>query len=473
MKKITLLLIILLVSAIMQAQKRPQPISRKSPIVNLKSPQTFVLENGLKVMIVENHKLPKVTFNLTLDNAPFAEGNKKGVDELCSNMIGNGTMNISKENFNEEIDFLGANIGFSSQGAYASSLSKYAGRVLELMADGALHPNFTQVEFDKEKAKLLEGLKVQEKSVPAIANRIVDILTFGKQHPSGEYISEKTVNNITLADIESNYQNYFVPENAYLVVIGDVKYKLIKPIIEKLFESWKKKSTPKLTYPNPDNASYLQINFVDVPNAVQSEISFVNSINLKMSDPDFFAAVFATHILGSDFNSYLNMNLREKNAWTYGTSASIGSGKYVSKFRCNSAVRNVVTDSAVVEFIREIKKIREEKVVDELINNAKASYIGRFVMKAQQPQAVARYALNMEIENLPKDFYIHYINNINAVTKEELQKAANKYILLDSMRIVITGKGSEVIPSLEKLNLPIFYFDKLGNPIEKPIYKTE
>ena len=457
----------------MQAQKRLQPISGKSPIVNIKSPKTFVLENGLKVMIVENHKLPKVTFNLTLDNAPFAEGDKKGVDELCSNMIGNGTIKISKENFNEEVDFLGANIGFSSQGAYASSLSKYAGRVLELMADGALHPNFTQVEFDKEKAKLLEGLKVQEKSVPAIANRIVDILTFGKQHPSGEYTSEATVKNITLADIEANYQNYFVPENAYLVVIGDVKYKIIKPIIEKLFGSWEKKSAPKITYTNPENVPFMQINFVDVPNAVQSEISFVNSINLKMNDPDFFDSVFATHILGSDFNSYLNMNLREKHAWTYGTAAAIGSGKYVSKFRCNSAVRNVVTDSAVVEFIKEIKKIREEKVSDELLNNTKSSYIGRFVMKAQQPQSIARYALNMEIENLPKDFYINYIKNINAVTKEDIQKAAKKYILLDSMRIIIAGKGSEVIPGLEKLNIPIFYFDKEGNTIEKPVYKTE
>ncbi len=473
MKKTTTILFILLATGIMQAQERTQPKPGKSPIVNLKSPQTFVLENGLKVMIVENHKLPKVTFNLSLDNAPFAEGNKKGVDELCSNMIGNGTKNISKDSFNDEIDFLGANIGFSSQGSYASSLSKYAGRILELMADGALHPNFTQEEFDKEKAKLLEGLKVQEKSAPAIANRIINVLTFGKQHPSGEYTSEETVKNITLTDIEANYHNYFVPENAYLVVIGDVKYKVIKPIIEKLFSDWKRKSTPKLTYPNPENAPFMQINFVDVPNAVQSEISFVNSVTLKMSDPDFFASVFATHILGSDFNSYLNMNLREKHAWTYSTAATIGSGKYVSKFRCNSAVRNAVTDSAVVEFIKEIKKIREEKVSDELLHNTKAGYIGRFVMKAQQPQAVARYALNMEIENLPKDFYANYIKNINAVTKEEVQKAANKYILLDTMRIIIVGKGSEVIPGLEKLNIPIFYFDKLGNPLDKPIYKTE
>jgi zinc protease len=473
MKKISLLLFILFVLANMEAQERTQPKAGKPPVVNIKTPQTFVLDNGLKVMIVENHKLPKVTFNLTLDNAPFAEGNKKGVDELCSNLIGNGTKNISKDDFNEEIDFLGANIGFSSHGAYASSLSKYAGRILELMADGALNPNFTQEEFDKEKAKLLEGLKVQEKSVAAIANRVVDVLSFGKQHPSGEYTSEDTVKNITLDDVKTNYTNYFVPESAYLVIVGDIKYKIIKPIVEKLFGKWEKKSIPKLTYTNPDNVATTQINFIDVPNAVQSEISFVNTIKLKMNDPDFFASVFATHILGGDFNSYLNMNLREAHAWTYGASATIGSGKYVSKLLCKSAVRNAVTDSAIVEFKKEIKRIRFEKVSQEMLNNVKAGYIGRFVMKAQQPQAIARYALNIEIENLPKDFYTNYIRNINAVTVEDVQLAANKYILADNMRIIIVGKGLEVIPGLEKLNIPLFYFDKFGNSVEKPIYKTE
>ena len=472
-KKTSLLLFILFVLSNMEAQERAQPKPGKSPVVNIKSPQTFILENGLKVMIVENHKLPKVTFNLTIDNAPFFEGNKKGVDELCSNLIGNGTKNISKDDFNEEIDFLGASIGFSSHGAYASSLSKYAGRILELMADGALHPNFTANELDKEKAKLIEGLKAQEKSVAAIATRVVDVLSFGKNHPSGEYISEETIKNIDLEDVENRYKNYFVPENAYLVIVGDIKYKNIKSVVEKLFGEWEKRSTPKSSYTNPENVPFTQINFVDVPNAVQSEIYFANTINLKMSDPDLYASVFATHILGGDFNSYLNMNLREKHAWTYGASATIGSGKYVSKLVCKSAVRNAVTDSAVVEFTKELKRIRLENVSQELLNNVKAGFIGRFVMKAQQPQAIARYALNIEIENLPKDFYINYIKNINAVTVEDVQVAAKKYILADNMRIIIVGKGSEVIPGLEKLNIPLFYFDKYGNPVEKPQFKTE
>ena len=473
MKKIHTFLILLFLTGIMQAQDRPQPKPGPSPVVNIKKPQTFVLANGMKVLVVENHKLPRVSFNLTLDNAPFTEGNKKGVDELTSSLIGNGTKKTTKEAFNEEIDFYGASINFSSTGAYASSLSKYSGRVLELLAEGALQPNFTPTEFDKEKAKLIEGLKADEKSVPAIASRVVDVLAFGKNHPSGEYLSEETVKNVTLEDVQKNYATYFVPENAFLVVMGDVKFKETKAAVEKLFGGWKKQTAPKSTYPNPENVSQLQIDFVDVPNAVQSEISLVNTVNLKMSDPDFFPAVIANQILGGDFNSYLNMNLREQHAWTYGASSSIGSGKYVTKFKASSAVRNTVTDSAVVQFIKEIKRIRTERVPQEVLRNVKAGYIGRFVMQVEKPQTVARYALNIETEKLPADFYEKYIQTINNVTADDIYRVANKYFLLDNMRIVIAGKGSDVITGLEKLQIPIFYFDKYGNSIEKPVTKKE
>ena len=341
------------------------------------------------------------------------------------------------------------------------------------MAEGALQPNFTQTEFDKEKAKLLEGLKADEKSVPAIANRVVDVLAFGRNHPAGEYLSEETVKNVTLADVQTNYATYFVPENAYLVIIGDIKFKETKEAVEKLFGGWKKQTAPKNTYPDPVNVSKLQIDFVDVPNAVQSEISLVNTVNLRMSDPDFFPAVIANQILGGDFNSYLNMNLREKHAWTYGASSSIGSGKYVTKFKASSAVRNTVTDSAVVQFVEEIKRIRTQKVSEDVLKNVKAGYIGRFVMQVEKPQAVARYALNIETEKLPADFYEKYIQTINNVTPDDIYRVANKYFLLDNMRIIIAGKGSDVIPGLEKLQIPIYYFDKYGNPVEKPVTKKE
>jgi len=472
MKKSLIILSSLFLTITMQAQDRSQPKPGPAPSINIKKPVSFTLPNGLKVLVVEDHKLPRVSFSLQLDNAPYTEGDRKGVDELTGSLIGNGSVKISKDAFNEEIDFLGADINFSTDGAFASGLSKYSKRLLELMADGALNPNFTQEEFDKEKDKLIEGLKTQEKNVTVVAGRVENVLVYGKNHPAGEYLSEATIKNVSLADVKTHYNTYFVPEHAYLVVIGDVKFKDTKKMVEKLFGAWVKGKAPQVSYTAPSNVQYTQINFVDMPNAVQSEISLVNSVDLKLSDPDYFPVIVANQVLGGDFNSYLNMNLREAHGWTYGARSSIGVNKYtVSKFKANSQVRNMVTDSAVVEFIKEIKRIRSEKVTDEALNNVKAGYVGRFVMNVEKPQTVARYALNIETEGLPADFYENYIKKIQAVTADDVMRVMNKYVLADNMRILVTGKGADVIPGLEKLNIPIFYFDKFGNPTDKPKMK--
>lgn len=456
----------------MQAQNdRPQPKPGPSPTVNVGKPQKFTLPNGLKVMVVENHKLPRVSFNLSIDNAPFAEGAKKGVDDLTGALIGKGTKTISKEAFNEEVDFMGANINFSSNGGYASGLSKYAGRVLELLGQGALDPNFTQEELDKEKARLIEGIKSGEKSVQNVASRVENVLAFGKNHPSGEFLTEQSINNVTLNDVVQHYNTYFVPENAYLVVIGDVKFEEVKSKVENVFQTWTKASAPNLSYNNPKNVQYTQINFVDMPNAVQSNVSFVNTVSLKMTDKDFFAAILANQIFGGDFNSYLNMNLREKHGWTYGARSSIRGNKYVTKFTASAQVRNAVTDSSVVELLKELKRIRTEKVTDKVLKDVKAAYIGNFVMQIEKPETVARYALQTETQKLPADFYENYIKSINAVTVDEVMAAAKKYFMADNARIVVVGKGSEVVPALEKTKIPMFFFDKYGNQVEKPVTK--
>ena len=471
MKKSILILSSLFLTIIMQGQIIPQPKPGVAPTVKIGKPLTFELKNGLKVMVVENHKLPRVSFSLTLDNDPYTQGDKKGVAEMTSTLLGSGTSKISKTAFNEEVDFLGASIRFGSNGASASTLSKYSGRVLELMADGALNPNFTQAEFDKEKTKLIEGLKANEKSVSAVAKRVVDVLTYGKNHPSGEYLSEATLKNVTLEDVKSNYNTYFVPSNAYLIIVGDVKFKETKKMVEKFFGSWKKVAAPSVTFNDPKDVAQTQINFIDMPNAVQSEIAVVNISNLKMTDPDYFAVLIANQILGGDFNSYINMNLREVHAWTYGAGTSISGDKRVSTFSAATQVRNAVTDSAVVEIMKEYKKIRTEKVAEDMLASVKAGYIGRFVMQIEKPQTVAGYALRIQSQGLPADFYENYIKNISAVTADDVLRVANKYFLMDNSRIVVVGKASDVAPGLEKLKMPVYYFDKYGNPIAKPEFK--
>jgi predicted Zn-dependent peptidase len=479
MKKYLYIAASLLLTITMQAQDRPMPKQGPAPSINIKKPVTFVLENGLKVLVVENNKLPRVSYNLTLDNTPFAEGSKKGVTDLVSAMIGNATESISKDKFNEEIDFLGANINFYESGASANGLSRYSARILELLADGALNPLFTQEDFDAERAKLIEGLKSDEKSASAIAGRVQNVLTYGKEHYNGEFTSEETLKNVTLQDVINHYNTYFVPANAYLVVIGDVKTKDVKKKVEELFgaDVWKTATAPNLTYNDPKDLQYSQINFVDVPNAVQSEIALINLSKLKMTDKDYFAAILANQILGGGGEGRLFLNLREKHGWTYGSYSNLGASKYISKFSSTASVRNAVTDSAVVEIFNELRKIRTDLVSEEDLKNAKAKYIGNFVMQIEKPATIARYALNIKTLGLPEDFYENYVKNINAVTPEDVRNAANKYFLADNTRVVIVGKAADVLPGLEALSakekMPIFYFDKYGSKADKPVVKKD
>lgn len=472
MKKILLFASALLLTISAEAQiKRPQPQAGPMPTVNVKKPQEFSLKNGLKVLVVEDHKLPRVSYSLTIDTAPYVEGAKAGVSSLTSAVVGNGTAKTAKEKFNDEIDFLGANVNFWNTGASASGLSKYSSRLLELMAEGSLSPLFSQEEFDKSKQQAIEGLKADEKSVASVAGRVTDALLFGKDHPNGEFITEQSLNNVTLADVKQNYASYFVPENAYLVVVGDVKFKDVKKQVEKLFKDWKKASAPTAVYPAAKDVAKTQIDFVDMPNAVQSEIALVNTVNLKLTDKDYFAGLMANQVLGGGGEGRLFLNLREAHGWTYGAYSSLGSGKYTSKFASSASVRNVVTDSAVVEFMNELQKIRTQPVTQAELDLAKAKFIGNFVMETQKPGTIASFAVRTKTQNLPADFYENYIKNIQAVTIADVQRVANIYFKKDNQRIVIVGKGADVAGTLDRLGYPVNYYDKFASPVEKPVFK--
>ena len=480
MKKVYIIIILAFACITMQAQvdRSIMPKSGPSPEINLKEAQRFELKNGLKVLVVENHKLPRVSIQLRIDNPPISEGDKAGVSSLTASLIGNGSKNISKDDFNEEIDFLGARMNFGSQSAFASSLSKYFPRILELMADAAINPNFTQEEFEKEKAKLITGLKSQEKDVSAISSRVQSALAYGTDHPYGEFTTEETVNNVSLADVDKFYRNYFVPANAYIIIIGDVDFKETKKLVNKNFTSWLKATPPSFTFSKPKDVQYTQISFVDVPNAVQSEITVQNLVDLKMKDADYLSALVANQILGGGGEGRLFLNLREDKGYTYGSYSRLGNDKYApSRFTASAQVRNAVTDSSVVEILKEVDRISKEPVTAKELKNTKAKYVGRFVLALERPETIARYALNIETEGLPKDFYKNYLERINALTVEDVQKASQKYFNSSNARIIVAGKGSEVLENLEKVSfngstVPVKYYDKYATSTEKPNYKV-
>ncbi|WP_339707360.1 insulinase family protein [uncultured Kriegella sp.] len=475
----TLTFIFLGISLHAQIDRSQPPKPGPAPEINLKEPQRFEMRNGLKVMVVEDHKLPKVSVQLLIDNPPILEGSKAGVSSLTASLLGKGSKSISMDDFNEEVDYLGASINFGSQSAFANSLSKYFPRIFELMVDAALNPNFTEAEFDKEKAKLLTNLKSQEKDVSAISNRVQNSLAYGKDHPYGEFVTEQSVNNVTLDDVKQFYTDYFVPANAYLVIIGDVNFEDTKELVETHFTPWTKATPPSFQFSRPSNALYTQINFIDVPNAVQSEVAVENLVNLRMADDDYLSALMANRILGGGAQGRLFQNLREDKAYTYGAYSGIGNDKYApANFSASASVRNAVTDSTIVEILSEIDKIIKNPVSEEELKNAKATYIGSFVLALERPETMARYAINMETENLPKDFYKTYLERINAISIEDVQRAAKKYLTVDNARVVVTGKGSDVAENLEAITfngkpMQVKYFDKYANPVDKPNYDSE
>ena len=476
MKKYILLITISFLTSITFAQidRTKQPTPGPPPEINLKDPLRFELKNGLKVMVVENHKLPRVRIQLMIDNPPILEAEKAGVGALTSSLLGKGSTNIPKDDFYEEVDFLGASINIGAQSASASCLSKYFPRILELMADAALNPNFTEEEFDKEKNILLTSIEAEEKDVSAIANRVELALAYGKNHPYGQITSKETVNSVTLMDIEQHYRNYFVPANAYLVVVGDVEFDNVKELVTEAFTPWSKATPPSFSYSDPTDAQYTQVNFVDVPNAVQSEVTVQNITELRMKDPDYLNALLANRILGGGSQARLFVNLREDKGYTYGAYSSIRANKYSPmRFSAYAQVRNAVTDSSVVQILSELDRITKEPVTDEELANAKAKYAGSFVMALEKPETVANYALNIETEDLPEDFYKTYLERIEAVTKEDVQKAAKKFFSTSNARIVVTGKGQDVLENLEKVSfndkaVPVLYYDKYANKAEKP-----
>ncbi|WP_046757692.1 M16 family metallopeptidase [Kordia jejudonensis] len=477
--KIFSLLVLFLASLTMQAQidRSVQPKPGPAPKINIGKPETFTLKNGLTVMIVENNKLPRVSATLTIDNPLVLEGKKAGLTSLVSSLLGSGSTSISKDDFNEEVDYLGANLNFGSQSAFASSLSKYFPRIMELMADAALNPNFTSEDLEAERAKILENLKSEAKSVTAIAGRVQSVLAYGANHPYGEFITEESIKSVTLDDVKAFHSKYFKPDNAYLIVVGDVKAKKAKKLIKKLFNKWEKGTVIADTFDTAKNPMTTEVNFINMDNAVQSELSVQNTVTLTMKDDDYFPVLIANNILGGGGEARLFNNLREDKKFTYGSYSRIGNNKKtVSTFKATASVRNEVTDSAVIEILKEIKTITTELVSAEELKNVKAKYVGNFVMGIERPATVANYALRIKTQDLPADFYETYLEKIEAVSREDVLRAAKKYFQKDNLRIVVTGKGSEVVDALENLTfdgkkIPVKYFDQYGAPTKKPEFK--
>lgn len=467
MKKIHLSLIAVLMSVISIAQvdrsKMPEP--GPAPKIELGETESFTMENGMKVFVIENNKLPRVAVSLVLDLDPIKEGDKVGMTDLAGDLLSKGTSNMTKDEMNFAIDYIGARVSTSSGSVFGSSLKKHQEKLLEIMSDIVKNADFKQEELDKLKKQYISGIQTQKDDPDAISGNVRRVLLYGKDHPYGEMMTEETVENVTLEDAKNFYNTYWKPNVAYMAVVGDISKDEAETLIKKYFSDWKEGEVPTHEYDMPEQPKMPVVAFVDKPGAVQSVISVFNTIDLKPGSEDAIKASLTNSILGGGFVSKLNLNLREEHSYTYGARSSISSDELVGNFLATAKVRNEVTDSAVTETIKEISAMLKGDITQEELDAQKKYRSGTFAYSLENPQTKARFAINTEVYGLADDYYKNYLQKVAAVTLDDVKAMSKKYIKPMSGYILIVGNKEEVAEKMKAFSATgnIEYYDYNGN----------
>ena len=468
---ILFLMITLPLAAQVDRSKMPEP--GPAPEINIGDYESFELPNGLKVFVVENHKLPRVVFSLILHREPIMEKESTGYISIAGELLRAGTKNRSKDQLDEDIDFIGATLSTSSTGVFAYSLKKHSEKILELMSDVILNPAFDQGELDKIKKQTISGIKSSEDSPSAISSNVRKVLLYGKDHPYGELQTEETVKTITLDMCKNYYDTYFHPNIAYLAVVGDITTDEAKDLVKKYFSTWKVKDVPTFEYDKVKIPTARTVAMVDRDNSVQSTITLTYPIDLKIFTDEAIKAGVMNYLLGGGASGELFQVLREEKGYTYGAYSSTNADRLIGNFSASCDARNEVTDSAIAAFIDVMTKFRNENVSEEKLQAAKNYLTGSFSRSLESPQTVANFALNIARYELPKDYYKTYLQKLNAVTVEDVKQLAKKYVTPEKAYVVVVGKAEEVANNLKTFSTSgnVDYYDKYGNVYDPSVSK--
>ena len=473
MKKYIYSLIAVVVAFSLTAQTTIDRSSAPTPgparVPTIASYESFELKNGLKVFVVEDHKLPRISISLILDRDPIVEGDKAGYVSIAGDLIGSGTASRSKAQLDEEVDFMGARFSTSATSMNVGGLSKYTDNLVEILADVLLNPSFPEEEFTKLKSQMTSGLKANADDPDAISGNLRGATLYGLNHPYGEVMTEATVEAVTLEDCKNYFSTYFRPNIAYMVVIGDITVKDAKKKLTKALKSWNAAEVPSHSYDKTSVPEAGRIVMVDKPSAVQSVVWLGNVIDLPQGHPDIEPLRVANQILGGGMSGRLFTNLREDKAFTYGAYSNFGVDQLNSTFGASAKVRNEVTDSAIVEFLYEIGRMRTEEVSEEDLVAAKASLSGAFGRSLESTSSAANFALNIARYGLSTDYYNNYLARLEAVTAEDVMRVAKEYMKTDNLTISVVGKAQDVAAGLAAFG-EVEYFNAEGQPTDAPTF---
>jgi zinc protease len=429
----------------------------------------FELANGLKVIVVENHKLPRVSYQLSFNNDALIEGDKAGYTSFAGDLISKGTKMRTKAQIDEAIDYIGASMNSSATGIFGSSLKKHSSKLLDIMTDVLYNPTYSKEEFEKIRKRTASNLISAKTSPEAIASNIKSIVNYGAKHPYGEVQTEETIKMITVDDCKNYINTYFKPNNAFLVIVGDITPAEARTQVEQYFAQWKKGDVPAVKYAQPSDAKGAQVRFGNKDGAVQSVIEVTYPLDFRPGNADAIKASLMNNILGGgSFGARLMQNLREGKAYTYGSYSSINSDKLTGSFSATASVRNMVTDSSITEILYEMNRIVNEPVLDKDLALAKSNLTGSFGRSLESPQTIANFALNTFKYGLPKDYYNNYLRNVDAVTIADIQAMAKKYIKPSNCNIIVVGNKDNVADKIKKFDSDskIDFYDAYGKLLE-------
>lgn len=467
MKKIILsgALILIASASFGQLDRSVRPKAGTPPTINIKDSEVFTTENGITVILSENHKLPKVSIRLVTGSDPMNEGSKAGLSKMAGQLIMSGTTNRSKDKLDAEVDYIGATLSADGESMYLSCLTKHVEKGLTLMTDVLFNANFPDSEFERIKKQNESALLSAKSSPDEMSDNAERKANFPNGHPYGEIMTEATLAAINKADVESYFKKVFTPRGSYLVIVGDVNKAQASEMVNKFFSTWKGGPVYKAELGEGQFNKGNRVIFVKKPGAVQSKVTVTFPVKMKPGQPNQLPLTVTNGILGGGgFGTRLMQNLREDKAYTYGCYSGIETTDNGSWFSASGNFRNYVTDSAIVQILKELDDIGNSYVKESEINLTKSAMAGGFARSLENPQTIARFALNIIQNNLPKDYYQTYLKRLDAINTENVLEMAQTYFTSKNCNIIVVG-NEEILEKLRVFDADgkIEMFDAFGN----------
>ncbi|MEJ7846610.1 MAG: pitrilysin family protein [Pyrinomonadaceae bacterium] len=433
---------------------------------NIPQPFKTSLANGLKVVIFEDSRLPLVSYRLAFFSGDVNDpGDAAGLTSAITSMLNEGTENYSSQALAEKVERLGAGIGASSSDDFtvlsASALALYDTEILELMAEILFRPTFPANELDLYKRNTIENLKFQRSQPNFLAGEQTARLLYG-DHPYAKVsTTPEDIEKLERESLFAFHKKTFIPNNAVFVAVGDVNRGDLIKQLEDHFGDWEAGETTESFYPQLPERSARSITIVDRQGSAQSNIVLAN-IGMDRSNPDYFAALVMNQVLGAGASSRVFMNLREEKGYTYGAYTRLDAKKLAGDFEATAEVRTPVTGDSLKEFFYELDRIRNDKVSEDELADAKSFLTGVFPIRAETQEGLTGLLVNQQLYSLPEDYLQTYRDNVDAITADDILLAANKYIRPEQMAIVIVGDAEDILPQAKLYSENIEIFDTDG-----------